>query len=129
MKNTVRIGNLTQLRVQLRLLELGYNIFVPFGDGGKVDMIIEKEGVLSKCQVKTSRKASTGKSEVFNAYSTSRTRSKVDAGKKVRYTKTQIDYFMTIDSNNNLYMIPIEVMTELTPSLGKYQNCIVEIPG
>ena len=51
MKDTVRKGKITETKAILKLLELGYNVFTPYGDGSKCDFIIEDEiGNLFKVQ-------------------------------------------------------------------------------
>lgn len=124
MKSTVRKGTITETKVILCLLELGYNIFIPYGDGSKVDIVIQDtEGSLFKVQVKTTRVE--GIVEIFNAYSTSRTRSTIDSGKKVKYTKKDIDYFSTIDNKGNVYLIPVEEVTIQRCILGRNKRFII----
>ncbi len=109
MKDTVRKGSITETKAMLRFLELGYNVFLPFGDGSKCDIIIQDiSGGLFKIQCKTSRY--NKKSEVFNAYSTARTRSSEGTKAKVLYTKKEVDFFCTFDSEDNMYLIPIELI-------------------
>lgn len=123
MKDTVRKGTITETKAILRFLELGYNVFTPYGDGSKCDLIIEVNGVLYKIQCKTSRLEYT--SEVFNAYSTARTRSSEGTKKRVLYSKQDIDYFCSFDSQNNMYLIPIEEINTLTPRLKMFKKYIV----
>lgn len=124
MKDTVRKGTITETKAILRFLELGYNVFTPYGDGSKCDLIIENnEGRLYKIQCKTSRLENT--SEVFNAYSTARTRSSEGTKKRVLYDKHNIDYFCSFDSQDNMYLIPIEEINTLTPRLKMFKKYIV----
>jgi len=46
-------GVVGQLRVAHQYQLFGYNIFFPFGDTQKYDLVIEKEGIFKKVQVKT----------------------------------------------------------------------------
>ncbi len=72
MKDTVRKGTITETKAILKFLELGYNVFTPYGDGSKCDLIVENlEKILYKIQCKTSRLEK--KSEICSTYSTART--------------------------------------------------------
>jgi len=116
MKDTVRIGAITETKAILRFLELGYNVFTPFGDGSKCDLIIQDtNGILSRVQCKTSR--FNLKSEVFNAYSTNRTRSIGGKKVRVRYTKEDIDFFCTFNCNGDMYLIPVEMVKVSEPKI------------
>lgn len=118
MKDTNRKGTITETKVILKLLELGFNVFTPYGDGSKIDLIIQNnQNQLSKVQVKTSR--IEGGAETFNAYATAR------VGKKVPYSKNDIDFYATIDSDKNVYLIPIEVIKHLNPTVTKYKEFII----
>ena len=121
MKDTVRKGNITELKVQLRLLEMGYNVFVPIGDGNKIDLIAIKDGSIDRIQVKTSRMCRNV--YIFNAYSTSRTRSLNGKKPKVKYTKNDIDYMATF-KNEEFYLIPIEVILSIEPRLHQFKEYI-----
>ena len=125
MKDTVRKGVITETKAILKLLELGYNVFTPHGDGSKCDLIIQdKDNNLFKVQCKTSRKNNFG-TEIFNAYSTARTRSSEGTKKKVFYTEKDIDYFCTFDKENNMYLIPIEEIKTQECRIKNYKKYIV----
>lgn len=51
--NTTKKGNLSQSKVICRLLELGYSVFLPFGDGEKADLVYETPNGLVRAQIKT----------------------------------------------------------------------------
>ena len=125
MKDTVRKGVITETKGILKLLKLGYNVFTPYGDGSKCDLIIQNDkGILSKVQCKTSRENSFG-TEIFNAYSTARTRSSEGTKKKVFYVKSEIDYFLSFDKDNNMYLIPIEEVKTQECRLNQFKKYIV----
>ena len=52
MKNTNRKGDIAELAVAKRFLELGYLISIPFGDDAPYDLVAEMNGVLKRVQVK-----------------------------------------------------------------------------
>lgn len=124
MKDTIRKGTITETKSILKFLELGYNVFIPYGDGSKCDLVVEIDGVLYKVQCKTSRLERNA--EIFNAYSTARTRSSDKTKKRVLYTKKDIDYFCSFDSQGNMYLIPIEEVNTVTPRLKMFEKYIVE---
>ena len=124
MKDTIRKGVITETKAILKFLELNYNVFTPHGDGSKCDLIIQNsEGELFKVQCKTSRESLYG--ELFNAYSTARTRSSEGTKKKVFYTEKDIDYFCTFDKENNMYLIPIEEIKTQECRIKNYKKYIV----
>ena len=43
------------MRVMLALVAAGYRVAIPFGEDQRYDLIIEKDNVLSRVQVKTGR--------------------------------------------------------------------------
>ena len=124
MKNTVLVGKLTELKSQLALTRLGFDVYAPIGDGSVCDLVaIDRNRVCNRIQVKTSRKQ--GGFETFNAYSMKQTRSKHCGQIKSRYTKDDIDYFVTIDSSDRLYYIPVEKVTSLSPRLHLFEGYII----
>ena len=87
MRNTSNIGNIGQAAVINKFVELGINIYLPFGDGYVVDLIAEWNNKLHKIQVKTTECSKDGnmtwrlgKQEGFH-------------GTKVKYTSEEVDYF------------------------------------
>ena len=124
MRDTVRIGAITETKAILKFLELGYNVFTPYSDGSKCDLIIQKENRLYKVQCKTARLQR--KKVIFNAYSTARIRSLFGVKGKIRYTAEDIDFYCTFDLEDNMYLIPIESVTTLSPDLRNFTIYIVE---
>ena len=120
MKDTVRKGNLTDLKARAKLYELGFDVFVPVGDGNKVDLLIMRDDVISRVQVKTSRLYRN--SWIFNNYSTTRIRSK---GSKPRlvYTKEHIDFIATF-RHDEFFLIPIESINVQEPRLHNFSQYI-----
>jgi len=104
--NSIKKGNITELRVQLALVEKGYDVFTPITDGSSVDLIfINKENQAIKVQVKKSSKTATGFSfEARKCTSSSRVR-------KNSYNIDEIDYFATYWKGKT-YMIPLEETME-----------------
>lgn len=53
--NTSQKGNLAQSKVIARLVELGVSVFLPFGEGEKVDIIYIKDSIPIRGQIKHAR--------------------------------------------------------------------------
>ncbi|MFO1397869.1 MAG: group I intron-associated PD-(D/E)XK endonuclease [Burkholderiales bacterium] len=52
--NTNRIGNISLLEVSSLFLRLGYNVFMPMGDGYRIDLVVgDVHGKLFRIQIKT----------------------------------------------------------------------------
>ena len=121
MSTTIRKGNITELQVQLVLLQKGYDVFTPVGDGNRIDLIVIINNRINRIQVKTSRKSASG--FMFSTSSTA-------GGKRKRkYTPEEIDAFCTI-FNEQLYMIPISKITghEFTIRTSLNKNCNNQYP-
>jgi hypothetical protein len=52
-RDTKSIGERSELHVMLALASAGYLVSVPFGENQRYDLIADKDGVLSRVQVKT----------------------------------------------------------------------------
>ena len=89
--NTKSIGDFGEAKVLAKFLELGYDVYLPFGENTRVDMIIDIDGELYKIQVKTCSKVHNGCSK-FNLL-TGCYRSGYDGAYLHKYDNTQIDYF------------------------------------
>ena len=87
MRNTSNIGNIGQAAVINKFVEMGINVYVPFGDGCVVDLIAEWNNKLYKIQIKTTE-------SVKDSLMTWRL-SKQEGyhGAKVPYLKDEVDYF------------------------------------
>jgi hypothetical protein len=49
------VGDRTTLAVMAALYEIGFGLYVPFGENTRCDLIIERDGELSRVQIKTVR--------------------------------------------------------------------------
>lgn len=118
--DTNQKGKLTELRVLLKATELGIDVSIPYGDKSRYDQIWDINGKLFKIQIKSSHFKDDRELAIqFNCYSCS-------CGKRLTYSKEQIDYFCTC-WNDKVYMVPIEECSQektLWFSLPKaYNNC------
>ena len=98
-------GYLGALIVEQALVRNGFNIFKPVLENGKVDMIIEKNNLYLKIQIKTvaTEKRNGTKNVPVRKLTHSKTTHKTHL-----YTSEEIDYFVGVDTDTkDVYMIPI----------------------
>lgn len=89
--NSKDIGSIGEHIAILKLLELGLSVSKPIGDNDRYDLIIDKENILYKIQVKSSK--GTQDSVVFYTCSSQAHRGK---GRSL-YTLEEVDYFLLVD--------------------------------
>ena len=96
-------GYLGSLIVEKSFINNGFNIFKPSMENGKVDMIIEKDYVYLKLQIKTVQMSKDGKVIPVRKISHNMGTYKVS-----RYTNFDIDYFIGVDvETEDLYILPV----------------------
>ena len=54
-RDTKSIGDRSEMEAARALVRAGYIVAVPFGDSHRYDLIVDKDGILSRVQVKTGR--------------------------------------------------------------------------
>lgn len=89
--NTKDIGNIGESKVLSKFIELGVEVFIPFGDNSKADLVANFNGQLQRVQVKTCLNIN----ERTGTYIINLTNSHAHTSKhnKEKYTKKDIDYF------------------------------------
>ena len=85
------IGDIGEAKVLAKFLELGYDVYLPFGENTRIDMIVDINGELYKIQVKTCSKIDNGCSKFH--LSNGCYRAGHDKAYLYAYNNTQIDYF------------------------------------
>ena len=102
--NSKNIGNIGEVKVLAKFVELGIPVYLPFGDNEKADLITDFNGKLNKIQVKTSIKAQDGKM-IFDLTSSTMHRKN---GVKHIYTSDEIDYFACYNiDRDKIFLIDI----------------------
>lgn len=98
------IGNTTELETMLAFVKLGYNVLTPYGDCERYDYVVDANGKFFRIQSKTASTEDDGASFKFSCRSSHRKN-----GKTInhRYSKNEIDYFVTA-FNSKCYLIPVE---------------------
>ena len=87
--NSKQIGNIGEAKVLSKFIELGFPVYIPFGDNEKADLVVEFNGKLNKVQVKTSIDAKNG-NVIFDLTSSTAHRKN---GMRHKYTIDEVDYF------------------------------------
>lgn len=101
MDNTKKLGLLGELKAQYDFIRAGYNVSIPLGDYCPYDLLIQKDDVILRVQVKTCEKITNGKIE-FKIKSHNYYVDKV-------YTTKDADYFyLYCLENEQSYLYPIE---------------------
>lgn len=105
MQNNTQIkGALTEQKCFLKCIESGYTVSKPLFDNARYDFILDTGKNLLKIQVKTShwKNEEERDSFVFNCYSQ---HSLGNGNKIMKYTKEEIDFFMT-EQDGIFYLYP-----------------------
>lgn len=101
-RNTKRVGDLSELRVMHDLVKAGYLVSIPFGEDHRYDLIVEKDFVLSRVQVKTGRLRNGV--ILFNCYSSHSHR----AGPSCRLYSGEVDFFgVFCPDTDSTYLLPL----------------------
>ena len=98
---TKQKGDITELKCLTYFYEQGYSVSVPWGENDRYDLILDIGSYLLRLQVKTSRKGDSPGTFTFSTATTHKNRVKVE---REKYTKDDIDYFVTI-YNNKCYLV------------------------
>lgn len=100
MKNTKRLGNLTELQCITRLYELGCAVSIPFGNSEKYDVIIDYNNKLYKVQIKHGNlhKDELNEDDYISIKCTWEGHNRTGYTKN-KYTPDEIDFFATFYDN------------------------------
>ena len=104
--NPSQIGLITEMKCQLFLVELGYNVLIPVGNHQKYDLVIESNGKFTKIQVKHASIQDEGRSFLVKTRYDVRDISKSQRVRHERYSENDCDYFMT-EYNGIFYIFPV----------------------
>jgi hypothetical protein len=112
LRDTKSIGELSEMVVATALGRAGYFVAVPFGERQRYDLIIDKDGLLSRVQVKTGRLRNGA--ILFNCYSVH-----ASGESRLRTYRGAIDFFgVFCPEVNAVFLVPVnEVPAECYASL------------
>lgn len=103
-ENTLYKGALTEQKCFLKCIEMGFTVSKPIFDNARYDFILDTGKNLLKIQVKTSRwKNEEHTGFVFNCFSQHALGN--GNNKVMKYTKDEIDFFMT-EKEGIFYLYP-----------------------
>ena len=113
--DTNSIGNISEMHVATRLLELGYTVLVPYGGGQRCDLMIEDdEGQILRVQCKTAWLAFNETVLIFNTANHNVT----GKDRKWRHYRDQCDYFAIYCGKlNKVYLIPVDEVGTVSANL------------
>lgn len=101
MNNTKKLGLLGELKAQYDFIKRGYDVSVPLGDYCAYDLIVEKDNIKFKIQVKTAEKIKNGKID-FHINSSNYYVNKI-------YTEKDADlFYLYCLENETAYILPIK---------------------
>lgn len=102
--NSHTIGDRSEAEALTALLDMGYSVLIPFGNGQRYDYVIEKGGAFETVQVKTANYRD-GKL-IFNAHSNTR-----GDGKGAKDYKGEVDWFTVYSPDfDKTYMVPVSAV-------------------
>ena len=117
MSTTKQIANESELRFASEFVRKGWSVFLPYGEDSPVDLLIYKDKLFKRVQVKAAKPK--------NGAIACHLRSSNNWQHK-KYSKKDIDFFALYDYENKKgYMIPIEKvhgMAEIKIRLSKSKN-------
>ena len=100
------IGQITELKCQLFLVEQGFNVLIPMGNHQKYDLVIERNGKFTRIQVKHASSQNDGKSFLVKTRYDVRDISKSQRVRHETYSLEDCDYIMT-EFENQFYIFPV----------------------
>ena len=113
-KDTSRVGSLTEGRVLAALIATGFTVAIPFGVA-RYDLIVDVGSTLKRVQCKTGRFRNGA--IIFNAYSSSQS--------GVRGYQGEADFFgVYCRETDKVYMVPVnETKTQVYLRVSPPKNC------
>ncbi len=102
LRDTKRVGDFSEVMVIAALSRAGYIVSLPLGENHRYDLIVDKDGVLSRVQVKTGRVRNGAM--IFNCHSCHSHRN----GPSCRSYIGQVEYFgVYCPALEACYLVPI----------------------
>ena len=102
LRDTKSVGELSELIVATVLARHGYRVAMPLGENHRYDLIIDKDGVLARVQVKTGR-LRTG-AILFNCYSVH-----AHSGRCLRSYRGSIEFFgVYCPDIEGVFLVPVD---------------------
>lgn len=93
MRDTKKIGDVSEAKILAALLAKGFVVLTPFGDNQRYDLVIERDGVFQRVQCKTGR--------IRNGAVITHLTSVSSNGQNVRTYSGQVEYFAVYCPEND----------------------------
>ena len=102
--NTVQKGDVSEAKILSRFIELGYTVLLPWSNGLRYDMVIDRgDGIFLRVQVKTGKIYDDGAYIKFSVSSTNGS-----SHQRASYDNGQIDYLaIYCPDNEKCYLIHV----------------------
>lgn len=111
--NTIVTGRLGYNLVERRLLENGFDLYIPLLENTPIDCIVIKNGKLNKIQIKTIQLCRGYKVLPVRKLSNNR-----GINKQKHYTSKDVDFFLGVDLDTNLiYVVPMAAIEKYTSAI------------
>ena len=120
-KNTAKKGEITEIMVLARLIELGYSCLIPWGHDHRYDIAIDDDGKLIRVQCKTARYLEEQGCLDFN---TAITYARVGGKPHIRKGyKGEADYFGVYSPDTGkVYLVPVDDVPSHSAILRLYET-------
>lgn len=116
---TIEKGYLGQSLVEREFVKRGFNLFKPLLENGKVDLIVEKDNIYYRIQIKTIQEYNGRKLIPVRKISHNMGEYKIKI-----YTKSDIDFFIGVDLDlEDIYILPISFVSKYANSI-RINKCI-----
>lgn len=101
-------GSLAVSKVIFEMIKQGFNVSIPFESSSRYDLIVDRNGILTRIQCKHS----TGNDSFVKIKCYSGTGQRHNGIKQTPYTKEDIDYIIAYDSfTSECYYLPISLIS------------------
>lgn len=105
--------------VEREFVKRGFNLFKPLLENGKVDLIVEKDNIYYRIQIKTVQEYENYKLIPIRKISHNMGEYKIKT-----YTKSDIDFFIGVDLDlEDIYILPISFVSKYANSI-RINKCI-----
>lgn len=103
--DTNGIGDISEMQIATRFLQLGYTVFIPYGGGQRADLIIEDvRGKFWRIQCKSARLVQDGTALEFDTASHNVTGN----NRQKRHYREDCDFFALYNATlNTFYLVPV----------------------
>jgi hypothetical protein len=104
--NTKEVGLIGESLAIYKFTKLGIPVYLPLGENTRADLVIDIDGKLLKCQVKTTEKIVNNKKFIIKLQMT---RANKNTNKSLCYSLNDIDYFILVCLENDFVgMLSVE---------------------